>query len=138
MTHPSKVLPKVLLIDAVTCLVTGLALASLAGWLAEPLGLPGTLLRYAGLSLLPFAMLLVHAARRAEPARLELWTIVVLNGGWVLDSVLLLLTDWVQPTLLGQAFVIGQACIVALLTELQYAGMQALAETRATLPASRG
>lgn len=126
MKNPASILRNVLLLDAATCLATGLAMFALAGLLAGPLGLPVALLRWAGLSLLPFVGLLAHAARRSEWSRPQLWLILGLNALWVVDSVLLLVSGWVEPTSLGQAFVIGQACFVALLTELEFAGLRAL------------
>ena len=37
---------------------------------------------------------------------------------------ILLISDWVFPTLLGHAFVIAQAIAVVLLAELEYAGLR--------------
>lgn len=130
MNVPVNVLRKVLAIDAVTCLATGLALTAGADLLAAPLGMPVTLLRGAGLALLPFVMLVAYAARQAEPSRPLLWAVIALNAVWVLDSALLLVSGWVEPTWLGQAFVIAQAAVVALLTELQYTGLRALPAAR--------
>lgn len=42
--------------------------------------------------------------------------------GWL--ARLLLIGNWVAPTMLGYAFVIGQAAAVALFAELQYVGLK--------------
>jgi hypothetical protein len=41
-----------------------------------------------------------------------------------LDSVLLLFTGWVEPTGLGEVFVIAQAVVVAVVAELELVGLR--------------
>jgi hypothetical protein len=48
------------------------------------------------------------------------WVVIGLNAMWVVESGLLLIGDWVQPTTLGIAFVIAQAVAVGVFAELQY------------------
>jgi hypothetical protein len=43
---------------------------------------------------------------------------------WVVGSVALLISGLVAPTMLGTAFVIAQALIVAILAELQLLGLK--------------
>jgi hypothetical protein len=43
---------------------------------------------------------------------------------WALDSVLLLVSGWIEPTVLGEMFVLGQALIVAVLAELEFLGLR--------------
>jgi hypothetical protein len=50
--------------------------------------------------------------------------VIALNALWVIDSVALLFTGWVQPALFGYAFVLAQAAAVAVLAELEYLGLQ--------------
>ena len=92
--------------------------------LAGPLGLPEALLRGAGLLLLPFLGLLALAAGRQRPARPLVWSIVLLNGLWVLASLLLLAGGWLAPTAAGYAFVVLQALLVGLFAELQALGLR--------------
>ena len=47
-----------------------------------------------------------------------------MNVVWAIDSVVLLFTGWVAPSLLGYAFVIGQAGVVAVLADLEYVGLR--------------
>ena len=115
-------LRRILLIDAVTCLVTGLALALFATPLSSLLGLLQPLLFYAGLALLPTAALMVGGAARAAVPVWGAWLIIAGNALWVLASVAVLFLLSPQP--LGYAFVIAQAVAVAVLAELEYVGLR--------------
>ncbi len=107
-----------------------------SGVLEEFLGLPLGLMRYAGLSLLPFAALLVYLATREQLSPPVVWAVIVLNALWTADSFLLLLTGWVAPTELGYAFVVIQALGVALFAVLEYFGLKkAGTSTAAVIPA---
>jgi hypothetical protein len=120
----SNFLRGVLFADAATCVATGLLLMFGSGLLEPYLGLPAGLMHYAGLSLLPFAALLVYLAARENPSPGAVWAVIVLNALWTVDSVLLLLTGWVFPTELGYAFVVAQALGVAVLAGLEYVGLR--------------
>jgi hypothetical protein len=113
-----------LLADAVITSATGLLLALGAPVLSGLLGLPEPLLRWAGVSLLPFAGLVALLARRAEAPRGAVLAVVLYNALWALDSVALLALGWVSPTLLGSAFVVAQALVVGLFALAQYAGLR--------------
>jgi len=126
MSNSLALLRKVLLLDAVTCVAAGLLMLVGGEALSEPLGLSARLLQIAGVSLLPFAAYLVYVARRAVLPRSQVWIIVAANALWVLDSALILATGWVQPTLLGYAFVIGQALAVLVLAQLEVRGVRRL------------
>ena len=97
----STFLRRVLLVDAATCLATGLLLMLGAALLEGILGLPAQLSRYAGLSLLPFAAFLVYLARRARLSPPMVWAVIVANAVWTIVSVLLLLSGWVEAQTLG-------------------------------------
>jgi hypothetical protein len=116
---PSSVLRGLLAADAATSAGAGLLMLLGGDILAAPLGLPAALLHYAGLALLPFAALVGWLATRGRAARGAVWTVVAVNLAWVVDSVLLLLSGWVEPTMLGYGFVILQALAVAVFAELQ-------------------
>ena len=120
----STFLRRVLFADAATCAGTGLLLTLGAGALASFLGLPAGLMRYAGLSLLPFAALLVYLASRERLSPPAVWAVIFLNALWTLDSFLLLLAGWVAPTGLGSAFVVLQAVGVAAFAGLEYLGLR--------------
>jgi hypothetical protein len=113
-----------LLADALVSAVTGLLLALGAGPLSTVLGLPEALLRWAGVSLLPFAGLVLLLARRESPPRPAVLAVAFYNALWALDSLLLLALGTVSPTLLGSAFVVAQALVVGLFALAQYAGLR--------------
>jgi hypothetical protein len=127
----SQFLRWVLIVDAVTCFASGLLLTLGADLLGGYMGLPEGLLRYSGISLLPFAALLVYLATRENLSSPVVWTVIVLNTLWTIDSILLLLTGLVTPTELGMTFVAAQALGVALLTVLEYFGLKKSARVTA-------
>lgn len=110
-------LQRILLLDAATCGAMGLALSLLAAPLEPLLGLPFTLLQYAGLALLPSGAFMAWVGTRqpAPPAGLRI--IIAGNVLWVVASLLLL--PWLSPTPLGYVFVILQAAAVAALAGLE-------------------
>ena len=124
MFRTSTFLRWVLLIDAATCAATGLLMMIGARALDQILGLPVELMRYAGFSLLPFAMFLVFLATRQLPSRYAVWAVILLNVLWTIDSFLILATDWVTPTQVGYVFVVAQAVGVAVLAALEYVGVR--------------
>lgn len=119
-----RFLRRVLIADALARAGTGLFLALGAAPLSLWFGLPAVLLREAGIFLLPFAALVAYIATRTQLSRRWVWVVVIANTLWVIDSIVLLLSGWVTPSLLGQAFVLVQALVVAVLAELEYVGLQ--------------
>jgi hypothetical protein len=118
---PGALLRRVLLIDAATCAVFGVVLIALAPWLAAQLLLPELLLFYAGLILLPVAVLLAVIARQPLPRLHAGGALAVAgNAAWVVASIALLVGGWVNPNLLGTAFVVLQAAAVAAIVVVEY------------------
>ncbi len=124
MTDSWKLLRRALLADGVISGTTGALMLIAAGPLGGLLGLNVTLLRTAGLSLLPFAALLVYLSVRPHIPHRLVWGIVGYNLLWALDSVLLLATGWATPTLWGYLFTLGQALAVVAFAGLEYAGLR--------------
>ena len=122
--QPSSFLRNVLALDAVACAVTGLLLSFGAGALAGLLGFPAEFLRGAGLVLLPCAAALAFLASRVRLPRLAVYAVIGINILWVADSILILVAGWFQPTALGIAFVLAQAAVVAVVTELEVIGLK--------------
>jgi hypothetical protein len=118
-----------LLADALASGATGLLAFAGAGVLAELLGLPTALLRYAGLSLFLYVAIVAYVGTRANISRPAVWAIIAYNALWAIDSVALLVSGYVSPTSLGYAFVIVQAAAVAGLGALQYVGLRRQAVT---------
>lgn len=123
-TRPFTFLRGVLLVDALSSGAMGLALLTFAPAFERLLQLAAELLREAGVVLLPFAAFVGFLASRAQPNRAAVWAVIVINAIWVVDSVLLLFTGWVQPNALGIAFILAQAAAVAVFADLQYLGLR--------------
>ena len=124
MKSNTTFLRRVLIADAAASAATGLLMVIAAGPLEQWLAIPAGLLRAAGASLIPFAALVAWLALRETVSRAGVWTVIALNVLWVVDSVALLFTGWVQPAMLGYAFVLAQAAAVAVLAELEYVGLR--------------
>jgi hypothetical protein len=100
-----------LVVDAATCLLTGLVLVVAQAPLATLFGLPVSLLFYAGVLLFPCGALMLVAARTL--ARPLVWMVIVGNFAWVAAS--LVVAFALEPTALGLVFTLGQAAVVAML-----------------------
>ena len=111
-----------LLADALVSGATGLLAFAGASFLDTLLGLPTELLRYAGLSLIPYAAIVAYVGTRPSVSRAAVWAIVAYNALWAIDSIVLLASGTVAPSALGYAFVIFQAAVVA-----GFAGLQVVA-----------
>jgi hypothetical protein len=120
----SPYLRRVLLADAIVCLASGLLLVLGTPVLAELLTMPSTLLRPVGIFLLGYGALVAFIATRASAPRWAVWIVVIANTLWVVESFVLLLSDWVTPNALGTTFVIAQAVIVAGFALAQTAGLR--------------
>jgi hypothetical protein len=127
LAAPSAFLRTVLLADAVVSGATGALMAVAAGVLEPILQVPAPLLRIAGLALLPYAAFVAWIARRGALPRGAVWAVVGCNAVWAIDCVALLFTGWIDPTLLGVAFILMQAIVVAAFAELQVVGLRRLA-----------
>lgn len=121
---PQSFLRRVLLIDAAVSAATGILMIAGAGLLADLLALPAALLRSSGITLLPFAALVAFLATRERLPRWAVWAVIAANALWAVDSVLLLVVGWVEPAMLGTAFVLVQAAVVALFAEAEYVGLR--------------
>lgn len=124
MINPSPFLRHMILADAVITGAMALLLATLAHALGPLLDLPDVLLREVGLFLLAYAALVGFIGARRRMHRLAVWAIVITNTVWTFDSIALLFTGWVQPNLLGQAFIVMQAVSVGVIAGLQFIGLR--------------
>ena len=110
--QPSLLLRRALLADALVGVITTAQLLLLADWLSSLLALPGAFLFGVGVILIPLVAFLLWVSRRESMARAAVYTVLGLNAFWVVLSLLVLLSGWFTPNLLGYAFVIGQAVVV--------------------------
>ncbi len=119
-------LRKILLLDALTCLVMGLLLVVGDSFLSVQLALPKNFILVAGFLLFPCAALMwltSRAGSQTNPPKPLVWVVVLGNAGWVIAS-LLSLEIWLEPNALGMAFIALQALAVLVLAGLEYRYMQ--------------
>lgn len=124
LLQPSPLLRTTLKLDALAGGAMGLLMALAAQPLGQLLGLPFVLLLVAGIVLLPLALVLYWMSNQMALSRTGVWAVIALNALWVVESIALLVTGYVQPTSLGYAFVIGQALVVLLFAELEFFGLR--------------
>jgi hypothetical protein len=72
----------------------------------------------------PFAAFDAWLATRTRVQRPAIFFVVACNTLWALDSILLLLTGWVEPTTLGTVFVVAQAVFTAAIAEVEFIGLR--------------
>jgi hypothetical protein len=104
--------------------VSGIVLLLGAGPLAELFGLSIALLRAVGLLLLPVAAVVLRSAMREPARRQQVRGIVGLNLLWVVASLMLLVSGWVEPTGAGYLFVVTQALLVLAIADAQIVGLR--------------
>jgi hypothetical protein len=120
----SSFLRRALVVDGVLSAATGLLMVFGADALQGALNLPAGLLRGAGLSLMPFAALVIGLARRESLPRGGVWAVIAVNAAWVVASVLLPFAGVVAPSGLGWAFLLAQAAAVVVFSEMEYVGLR--------------
>jgi hypothetical protein len=117
-------LRKALILDAAVTAVAGIAMIGGADFVHGLLGLPSSLLFWAGVALIPFVATLATLARaNAAPAGV-IPTIIAINFAWVAASLYVAFGPTFAPTLLGQVVVCAQAAAVLLFAELQVMGLR--------------
>jgi hypothetical protein len=118
----TRFLKLVLTADAVSCLGMGSVLRAAAAPLGELFGLAGSLVFGAGLALLPVGLFILIVARRKAVAPILVLAIIAGNALWIAES-FVLAANAPRITILGTAFVLAQAAIVAALTALETTGV---------------
>ena len=114
----------VLLLDAVTCVLSGILLFTVAGALERLLQIPAELSLVAGPVLLAFGAAVAWVGTRREVRHIAVWAIISLNGLWVVESLLALTLGWLEPNALGRYLIIAQAIAVAAIAELEFVGLR--------------
>ena len=124
MIHPSPLLRRAILADAIFSGVSALLLTFGAGALAPWLNLPEALLRETGLFLIAYAALVGWLGTRQSMPKPLVVVVIAGNAAWTLASIALLFSGAVTPNLLGEAFVVAQAIATGVFAELQYIGLR--------------
>jgi hypothetical protein len=122
--QPSPLLRRILQVDAASSALMGIVMTFGAAPLATFLGLSVQLIRHSGIVLLPFAAVLLLLSVAIRPLKVAVWSIVILNALWTIDSVLLLFSGWVNPTAFGYVFVAAQAAVVGIFAAVEYSGLR--------------
>src|SRR5262245_3131490 len=120
----SRLLRIALMADAVATTATALLLLVFSGPLETLFGLPSSFSRTIGIALLPYAAIVAYLGTRPQVSRGAVWAVIVCNLFWVVNSALVLMTNWIDPTPLGIAFVIAQAVAVAGFADAQFLGLR--------------
>lgn len=128
--NPALFLKRVLLLDAASCLATGLLLIVGASWLTDLFAIDRTALLAAGIILVPSGLFMGWVANRMAPIAPLVGLIVIGNILWVAESFLFLGQN-PAATAIGKAFVIVQAVAVAGLALLEAIGLLRLQSVRA-------
>jgi hypothetical protein len=120
----SPFLRKVLLFDASTCVLTGVVMLSAAPTVEQLLAIPAPLSRTLALLLLIFGGAVAWVGTRDGLMRGAVWTILILNALWAIESLLALGFRWLEPTAPGRVFIIVQAIAVGVIAALQFIGLR--------------
>jgi hypothetical protein len=123
-SRPANFLRNVLLVDAATCVASGVLMTLGSAPIAGLTAIPSALLFSAGLSLFPIAAFMAVTATRPVISRLAVWLIIDGNVLWAAGSLWLMVGSTIAPNALGHAFIGAQALAVALLAALEYAGLR--------------
>jgi hypothetical protein len=124
LIQPSVFLRRALVADALVSAAVGAVMALGAAGLQRLLGLPTLLLVSAGLSLAPFVAYVLWLAKRATVPRAAVWLAIALNIVWAAGCVFVRVDAGVQPTRLGEAFIVLHIVTVLLFAELEYLGLR--------------
>jgi hypothetical protein len=117
-------LRRVLLLDASTCLITGMVMLTASGTVERLLAIPAPASRVLAVVLLVFGAAVAWVGTRRDLMRSAVWAIVTLNVLWAVESLLALAFGWLDPNALGRAFILVQGVAVAVIAELQFIGLR--------------
>lgn len=126
MTRSVSFLRRILLVDAATCVASGLLMTVLGAPLAGLLGLPHALLLGAGLALFPIAAFIAFVGARATESSAAVALVVVGNLAWALACLWVVAGGELSPSAWGTGFVAVQALTVLGLSVLEARAARAL------------
>lgn len=119
-------LRNILYADAATCAAMGALLVAGSSYIAGLTQLPSGLLFYAGSLLFPIAVFMAVIASRPVIPLIAVWLIIGGNVLWVAVSFGLLIGAWIDPNIIGFAFITAQALAVAVLAKLEHGALSSV------------
>lgn len=120
----SPLLRLALRLDGVISFAAGLATSIRYASLEGVLGAPAGVILAVGVFMLAYGAAICWLSARTRIDQRLVWIVVIGNLIWAIDSVLLAGSDWIAPTALGIALILGQAALVAGFSALQYLGLR--------------
>ncbi len=120
--NPSPLLRAALYVDAAVSAVAGILSCVFSAPLATALGVPVSWALALGLFMLGYGALLGACSRSGRFRYAVIRIIVYGNAMWVLASLALLASSWIDPDKLGVSLILAQAVVVAVFTERQFRG----------------
>ena len=124
MIQPSMLLRRAIQADAIVTGAVALLQTFSAGLLAPLLNLPYPLLLETGLFLIAYTALVGWLGTRPSMPKALVAIVIAGNAAWALGSIALMLSGWVNPNLLGDAFIAVHAISTGVFAELQYIGLR--------------
>jgi len=121
-----SMLRRVLLVDAMTCVASGLLMVMGASGLAPVLSLPEVLLRGAGVALFPIAAFIAGVGLRAVRSTFAVSLVVLGNLAWAAGALWVVDGGLWSPSTAGVVFALAQAACVLVLSALETRGALAL------------
>ena len=117
-------LRNILVIDAISCAACGLLQLLFGATLVGLFALPAPLLMWTGEFLIVYAAIVALVAFKLPQPHPIVWTFVIGNFAWAIGCAALLMGSWVNPTMLGKAYIVMQAITVVVLAELQLTSLR--------------
>jgi hypothetical protein len=124
MIHPSLLLRRALVADAIFSGLGAVGFTLGAEVFASLFNLPEALLRETGLFLIAYSILVGWLGTRASMPKALVLIVVVGNAAWTLASIALLFSGMVSPNIPGEIVVVMQAIATGVFAELQYIGLR--------------
>jgi hypothetical protein len=124
MIVPSPLLRFALRLDGSASALAGLLVCMIRPALTPLLGAPPDWIFGLGVFMLCYGLLIAWTAGRSRLATTLVWSLVIGNALWVVASIVLAFSSWIDPTRLGQAVILAQAALVAVFAELEYLGLR--------------
>lgn len=130
-------LRKILIADAMVCVLSGLSLIAATGYWDSVTGIPSLEILVSAAILFPVGALMLWTGTRNTVPPVWVGVILAGNGIWILSSLTVLFGGIYPLTDFGWAFVAAQTVLVLIFTDLEYMGLRGLRqnESNTVIPA---